>query len=151
MQAVDIPYAAGVINFIVLVAALSAMNSQLYITTRMMFSLSRAAMRRPRWAAYAAAAAERCCCRPAASPSPGAERVYPETSFTLMMMAISVRRAVHLDDDLRHALFLPPSLGARRRARLSFRMPGFPALLTLLGALAMLAILLTTYFTSVFK
>ena len=29
-------------------------------------------------------------------------------------------------------------------------MPGFPAL-TLLGALAMLAILLTTYFTSVFK
>ena len=42
MQAVDIPYAAGVINFIVLVAALSAMNNQLYITTRMMFSLSRA-------------------------------------------------------------------------------------------------------------
>jgi L-asparagine transporter-like permease len=35
-------------------------------------------------------------------------------------------------------------------AALSFRMPGFP-LLTLLGAGAMLAILVTTYFTGVFK
>jgi L-asparagine transporter-like permease len=35
-------------------------------------------------------------------------------------------------------------------AKLSFRMPGFPVL-TLLGAGAMLAILVTTYFTSVFK
>ena len=34
--------------------------------------------------------------------------------------------------------------------RLSFRMPGFPVL-TLLGAVAMLAILVTTWFTSVFK
>ena len=42
MQAMRIPAAAGVINFVILIAALSAMNSQLYITTRMMFSLSRA-------------------------------------------------------------------------------------------------------------
>src|SRR5260370_17699931 len=37
-----VPYAAGIVNFVILVAALSAMNSQLYITTRMMFSLARA-------------------------------------------------------------------------------------------------------------
>ena len=37
-----VPLAAGVVNFVILVAALSAMNSQLYITTRMMFSLARA-------------------------------------------------------------------------------------------------------------
>ncbi|MFP3561132.1 amino acid permease, partial [Paraburkholderia sp. SIMBA_049] len=42
MAAMHVPYAAGVINFVLLIAALSAMNSQLYITTRMMFSLSRA-------------------------------------------------------------------------------------------------------------
>ena len=36
------PAAGGVINFVILIAALSAMNSQLYITTRMMFSLARA-------------------------------------------------------------------------------------------------------------
>ncbi len=42
MNVIHLPYAGGIFNFIVLIAALSAMNSQLYITTRMMFSLSRA-------------------------------------------------------------------------------------------------------------
>lgn len=42
MAATHVPFAAGIINFVILVAALSAMNSLLYSTTRMMFSLSRA-------------------------------------------------------------------------------------------------------------
>jgi L-asparagine transporter-like permease len=42
MRAAHIPAAAGVVNFVILVAALSAMNSLLYASTRMMFSLSRA-------------------------------------------------------------------------------------------------------------
>src|SRR5215472_7837142 len=42
MRALHIPGAAGVFNFVILTAALSAMNSQLYITTRMLFSLARA-------------------------------------------------------------------------------------------------------------
>src|SRR6266478_5760913 len=42
MRALRVPGAAGIFNFVILIAALSAMNSQLYITTRMMFSLSRA-------------------------------------------------------------------------------------------------------------
>lgn len=42
MQVVGIPFADSILNFVVIVAALSAMNSQLYISTRMMFSLSRA-------------------------------------------------------------------------------------------------------------
>jgi len=41
-----VPFAAGVVNFVILVAALSAMNSQLYITTRMMFSPSGNEMKR---------------------------------------------------------------------------------------------------------
>lgn len=41
MEIVNIPGAAAIMNFVVLVAALSAMNSQLYVSTRMMFSLSR--------------------------------------------------------------------------------------------------------------
>ncbi|MNF56413.1 Aromatic amino acid transport protein AroP [compost metagenome] len=40
MEVINIPWTAGVLNFIVLIAALSAMNSLLYVTTRMMFSLS---------------------------------------------------------------------------------------------------------------
>lgn len=42
MQVIGIPYADSILNFVVIVAALSAMNSQLYISTRMMFSLARA-------------------------------------------------------------------------------------------------------------
>jgi len=44
MEIIGIPGAAGTINFVVLIAALSAMNSQLYVATRMMFSLSRAGL-----------------------------------------------------------------------------------------------------------
>ena len=42
MSRTHISGAPGVVNFVILIAALSAMNSQLYITTRMMFSLARA-------------------------------------------------------------------------------------------------------------
>jgi len=38
---VGIPYAAGIMNFVVLTAALSSMNANLYLTSRMMFSLAR--------------------------------------------------------------------------------------------------------------
>ncbi|NRF37069.1 amino acid permease, partial [Bacillus velezensis] len=150
---VQVPYAAGVINFIVLVAALSAMNSQLYITTRMMFSLSRAG--------HAPAALGRL----TRSGTPlnalllstsgiaiatVLNVLYPETSFTLMM-AISMFGALFTW----MMIFVTHYFFRRRWAReggaaLSFRMPGFP-LLTLLGAGAMLAILVTTYFTGVFK
>ena len=117
MQAVDIPYAAGVINFIVLVAALSAMNSQLYITTRMMFSLSRAghapaalpAYARRHAAERAAAVDQRHRHRHGAERAVSGDLVHADDGH------LHVRRAVHLDDDLRHALFLPPSLGARGR------------------------------------
>ena len=42
MQVSHIPYAAGILNVVVLIAALSAMNSQLYVTSRILFSLARA-------------------------------------------------------------------------------------------------------------
>jgi L-asparagine transporter-like permease len=76
--------------------------------------------------------------------------LYPETSFTLMM-AISMFGALFTW----MMIFVTHYFFRRRWAReggaaLSFRMPGFP-LLTLLGAGAMLAILVTTYFTGVFK
>lgn len=41
MEILSIPGASGIMNFIVLTAALSAMNSQLYASTRMMYSLSK--------------------------------------------------------------------------------------------------------------
>ncbi|HKW87712.1 MAG TPA: amino acid permease [Candidatus Acidoferrales bacterium] len=40
-QNVGIPYTAGIMNFVVLTAALSSMNCNLYLDTRMLFSLAR--------------------------------------------------------------------------------------------------------------
>ena len=40
-QSTGIPYAAALMNFVVLTAALSSVNTDLYLTTRMLFSLSR--------------------------------------------------------------------------------------------------------------
>lgn len=49
MEILNIPGGASMMNFVVLIAALSAMNSQLYISTRMMFSLSRGGFARSNW------------------------------------------------------------------------------------------------------
>jgi AAT family amino acid transporter len=48
MLAIGVPGGAGILNAIILIAALSAMNSQLYTATRMLFSLARAAQA-PHW------------------------------------------------------------------------------------------------------
>ncbi len=40
-RSVGIPYAAGLMNFVILTAALSSMNTNLYLTSRTLFSLSR--------------------------------------------------------------------------------------------------------------
>ncbi|MDD5544903.1 MAG: amino acid permease [Acidobacteriia bacterium] len=40
-RAVRVPFAAALMNFVVLTAALSSMNTNLYLTSRMLFSLSR--------------------------------------------------------------------------------------------------------------
>ncbi|MCW3478413.1 amino acid permease [Neisseriaceae bacterium JH1-16] len=153
MQVLGIPGAAGVINFIVLIAALSAMNSQLYITTRMMFSLSRAG--------HAPASMGRLTRRGiplnALLMSTGGialatvlNILYPEQSFTLMM-AISMFGAIFtwLMIFVTHYFFRRhhDRLGG---APLSFRMKYFPAT-TLTGAALLLAILITTAFTDVFR
>ena len=152
MEAVHIPGAAGLINFVILVAALSAMNSQLYITTRMMFSLSRAgfAPRRlgllnqqgvPVWALMLSSGG--------IAIAGVLSVVYPKTSFTLMM-ATSMFGAMFTW----FMIFISHFMFRRHwnkegKRQLAFRMWGFPWL-TLLGAGLMLAIMLTTAFTKEF-
>ncbi|CAJ0783473.1 amino acid permease [Ralstonia chuxiongensis] len=150
--AAHMPSAAGFINFIVLVAALSAMNSQLYITSRMIFSLSRAG--------YAPRRLGRINARGvpvgALLISTGGIAVativsvfYPGRAFTFMM-AIAMFGAMFtwLMIFVTHYRF-------RREweatgAPLSFRLPGFPVS-TLLGAALMLAVMITTLFTQEFR
>lgn len=153
MRALRVPGAAGVLTFVLLVAALSAMNSQLYITTRMMFSLSRAGYAPQRFGLLN-------------------RRGVPVQALMLSSIGIALAAVVSVVAP-RGAYILMVSISAFgamfawlmifvthyffRRARLRagappprFRMPAFP-LTTLLGAILMTAALLTTAFTEAFR
>jgi L-asparagine transporter-like permease len=153
MRALGVPAAAGVLNFVILIAALSAMNSQLYITTRMMFSLARAGHAPRRFGALSS-------------------RGVPLNSLLLSSLGIALATALSVLAPQRSFIFMVAisSFGALftwmmifvthyyfRRARARdgappprFRMIGFPYT-TLLGAGLMAAVLLTTLFTPPFR
>jgi L-asparagine transporter-like permease len=153
MRALRVPGAAGIFNFVILVAALSAMNSQLYVTTRMMFSLSRAG--------YA----------PAGFGTLNARGV-PIRALLLSSVGVAVAAVLSIEAP-KSAYILMVSISAfgtlfawmmifvthyffrRAHARaqaepLRFRAVGYP-LTTLLGAALMFAVLLTSAFTREFR
>jgi L-asparagine transporter-like permease len=150
MRVSRLPAAAGVMNFVVLVAALSAMNSQLYITTRMMFSLSRAG--------YAPRSLGRLSRRgvPLNALLLSTSGIALATVITILspgsafltMLAISAFGAMFtwMMIFVTHFFFRR----AAADAPASFRMWGFPAT-TLLGAALMAMLLITTAFTHVFR
>lgn len=148
--ATHLRHAAGVINLVILIAALSAMNSQIYITTRMMFSLSRAGFAPRRFGTL----------NTRGVPLPAlllstvgialatvVNALYPAAAFTLMM-SISMFGALFtwLMIFVTHLRFRRAQTGSPLR----FRMPGFP-LTTYAGILLLTAILLTTPFTADFR
>ncbi len=150
MTATRVPGAAGVINFVILIAALSAMNSQLYITTRMMFSLSRAGYAPRRFGELSARGV----------PVPALllstigiavatvlNAIYRDASFVLMM-SISMFGAMFtwLMIFITHLSFRHRHSGAP----LAFRMWGYPYS-SLAGAALMAGIMVTTLFTREFK
>jgi L-asparagine transporter-like permease len=150
MQVSRLPAAGGVMNFVVLVAALSAMNSQLYITARMMFSLSRAG--------YAPRSMGRLSRRGVPlnallvstfgiALATVISVVSPAGAF-LTMLGISAFGAMFtwMMIFVTHLCFRRASASAPA----SFRMWGFPAT-TMLGAALMAALLVTTAFTEVFR
>jgi L-asparagine transporter-like permease len=153
MQALHIPGAAGVINFVVLVAALSAMNSQLYITTRMMFSLSRAG-HAPRWLGSVdrrgVPLGALLLSTSGVALATALSVLRPDTSFTIMM-AISMFGALFTWTMIfvTH-YFFRRRWNASGRPAPRFRMRGFP-LLTLLGAGLTFAVTVTTLFTPAFR
>ena len=150
MAATHLPGAAGAINFVILIAALSAMNSQLYITTRMMFSLSRAGYAPRRFGelnARGAPVAALLLSTLGIAVAAVLNALYPDTSFTLMMaLAMFGAMFTWLMIFVTHLFF------RRRHASraLAFRMWGYPYS-TLLGAALMLAALVTTLFTREFR
>jgi amino acid transporter, AAT family len=152
MRALRVPGAAGIFNFVILVAALSAMNSQLYITTRMMFSLARAgyAPRRFGLLDRRGVPVQALLFSSLGIALATALSVFaPNSAFTLMI-SISSFGAMFT------WMMIFVTHYAFRRARQrsgalpAFRMPGYPAT-TLLGAALMAAVLATTAFTPAFR
>ncbi|MBV8496899.1 MAG: amino acid permease [Gammaproteobacteria bacterium] len=153
MRALAVPGATGIFNFVILVAALSAMNSELYITTRMMFSLARAD-----WAPRRFGTLDRRGVPVQAlmlssigiAVAAAISIVAPGSAFILMVSisAFGIMFAwmmIFVTHFYFRRAYLPP-----RESGLRFRMPGFPAT-TLLGAALMAAVLLTTAFTPAFR
>ncbi|SDC23107.1 amino acid permease [Paraburkholderia lycopersici] len=148
MEAIHLRAAAGVINFVVLIAALSAMNSQLYITTRMLFSLSRAG-HAPRVLGEVNARGIPLGALLLSTLGIALATVlsvlYPDASFTIMM-SVSMFGALFtwMMIFVTHYFFRRRWTASGRPAP-AFRMRGFPVL-TLLGAALMLAVMATTLF-----
>ena len=153
MRALKVPGAAGIFNFVILVAALSAMNSQLYITTRTMFSLARAGYAPQRFGIVDRRGVP---LQALLLSSIGIglatvlSVVAPRSAF-MLMVAISSFGAMFtwLMIFVTHFFFRR----AHERAQappLRFRMRGFPTT-TLLGAALMVAVLVTTAFTDAFR
>ena len=142
-----IPAAAHVINFVVLTAALSSMNCNLYLGTRMMFSLARAG--------YAPAVLGRVSSMstplPALLFSVAGLGVATLFAFAFPASAYVYMFGIALFGGLfAWLLIFITHLGFRRHwqaerlSRLPFVMPLFP-LSTILGGLAVLAILVSTW------
>ena len=153
MRALRIPAAAGILNFVILIAALSAMNSQLYITTRMMFSLARAGQapaRLGRLSARGVPVAALLLSSLGIALAGALSVLAPQSSF-ILMVAISSFGAMFTW----LMIFVTHYAFRRARARAGiplarFHMRGFPAT-TLLGAALMAAVLLTTALTDAFR
>jgi L-asparagine transporter-like permease len=150
MAETGVPYAAGAINFIVLVAALSAMNSQLYITTRMMFSLSRAGYAPTvfgRLTHHGVPTAALSLSTIGIAVAAVLNALYPQTAFTLMMsIAMFGAMFTWLMVFVTHLFFRRRYAGPAP----AFRMWGHP-FGSVLGALLMAGILVTTAFTREFR
>jgi len=150
MKRTHIAGAAGVVNFVILIAALSAMNSQLYITTRMLFSLSRAGFAPRRLGTLTrngVPIAALCASTLGIGLAAVLNARYHDRSF-LLMVAISMFGPMFT-----WLMIFVTHLRFRRhhsQTKLAFRMWGYPYT-SFLGAALMLAALVTTLFTREFR
>ncbi len=152
MQVVGIPYADSILNFVVIVAALSAMNSQLYVSTRMMFSLSRAGQAPKALGNVRKNGVPVNALLLSAGGVAVATLVYisnPESGFTLMMaLSMFGAMATWMLIFVTHLFFRKAISG--NGEKLKYKLP-FTKIGSLVGAVAMAALLVTTLFTEDFR
>lgn len=146
-QLIGVPAAAHIVNFVVITAAASSMNCNLYLVSRMLFSLSRGG--------YAPEVFGRVSARGTPVPALAASAaglafataaalLYPDSAF-VYLFGISLFGGLYgwLIIFIAH-LYFRPKWEASGRRRLPVRMIGYP-FTSLLGAGAILAIMATTW------
>ncbi|CAM5487126.1 amino acid permease [Mycolicibacterium aubagnense] len=153
MELLGISGGGGIMNFVILIAALSAMNSQLYTASRMLFSLSRGGLAPRVFGTVSTrgipvnALAISCV---GIAIATAINVLWPGDAF-LMMLSLSSFGAMFtwLMIFVSHYFF---RLQWEREGRPapSFRFLGFPWL-TLLGAFTMVAIMVSTLFSEPFR
>ncbi|MEA3575154.1 amino acid permease [Peribacillus frigoritolerans] len=153
MEILNVPGASGIMNFIILTAALSAMNSQLYASTRMIFSLSE---QHQAPALFQKVSRKGVPLRALLISTlgiflaAGVKVLLPDTSYAFMM-GISMFGAI-----LTWFMVFISHLYFRKRweksggRKLPVKMYGFPYL-TILGASLLFALTVSTWFTGPFK
>jgi amino acid transporter, AAT family len=145
---IGIPYAAGIMNAVVITAALSSSNTDLYLTTRMLFSLSRARFA-PAWLgilskngvpsrALAVSTGGMIAAILLAIYSPG------KAFLALYGIAVAGMFFVWIIVLLTHMAFRR-ALGPERIARLPMRLHWYPYS-TILGIAALLGLAASTFF-----
>jgi amino acid transporter, AAT family len=148
MQSLHLPAAGSVMNFVVLVAALSAMNSQLYGATRMMFSLSRAGQAPGVFGTLTPSGVPRNALLLSTLGMALAvlfNAFAPDAAF-LTLLSVSSFGAIFAW----MMIFLTHYFFRRRHREGGFRMWGYPYT-SLLGAGLLAALLVSTIFTSNFR
>lgn len=153
LQILDFPAGAGVMNFVVLVAALSAMNTQLYGATRTIFSLSRNGFAPrafgsvgPRGIPVAALLTSSLGIALAAVVN----ALRPEAAFIILLGVASFGAFFTWFMIFVTHLFFRREWDRSGVRRLPVRMVGYPYL-TALGALLMAAVLLSSAFSPDFR
>jgi amino acid transporter, AAT family len=148
LSSVGIPYAAGIMNLVVITAALSSANTNLYLTTRMLFSLSRGNYA-PRWLGHLS---ENGVPRRALAVSTGGMvaaillAIYAPSRAFLMLYGVAVAGMffVWVTILLTHFAFRR-ALGSKRVAELPMRLRFFPYS-TVLGIVALVGIAASTFY-----
>ncbi|MEE3954015.1 amino acid permease [Peribacillus frigoritolerans] len=149
MEILNIPGASGIMNFIILTAAISAMNAQLYASTRMMFSLARG-KHAPSFLGKLNKSGVPTKALAVSSMgifiAAGVHALLPGSSYAFMM-GISMFGAMFtwLMIFISHLFFRGKweKTGGRK---LPVRMIGFPYL-TILGAVLLFSLMITSWFT----
>ncbi|MFJ7724725.1 amino acid permease [Neobacillus sp. NPDC097160] len=153
MEILHIPGAAGIMNFVILVAALSAMNSQLYISTRMMFSLSRAGYA-PKKLGQLSKNKVPVIALSTSAIGIAIASVYsvvsPETAFVQMISISSFGAMFAWFMIFVTHFFFRKKWNQQGGRKLPVQMIGYPYL-TILGAILLASVVLSTWFSPMFK